>query len=110
MVPRRQREQEAAARRAAAVRGVVAAREEGRTERERDFSLFALHPVVDSCHRQDQGSFLFIPYLILARGLLVLMHDLNEQCGRYDHFAKKLNDDGLKVYAMDWIVKLPANE
>lgn len=23
--------------------------------------------------------------------------------GRYDHFAKKLNDNGFKVYAMDWI-------
>lgn len=38
MVPRRQREQEAAARRAVAIRRVVAAREEGR--RGRDFSLF----------------------------------------------------------------------
>lgn len=26
--------------------------------------------------------------------------------GRYNHFAKLLNDHGLKVYAMDWIGEL----
>uniref|UniRef100_A0A453KS76 Serine aminopeptidase S33 domain-containing protein n=1 Tax=Aegilops tauschii subsp. strangulata TaxID=200361 RepID=A0A453KS76_AEGTS len=38
-----------------------------------------------------------------VRGIVVLLHGLNEHSGRYDHFAKLLNDQGLKVYAMDWI-------
>ncbi|KAG1342696.1 Lysophospholipase [Cocos nucifera] len=93
MVPRRQREQEAAARRAAAVWRVVAAREEGR--RGRDFSLFVT----------ARGETLFTqswaPDTVKTKGVLVLMHGLNEH--RYDHFARKLNDNGFKVYAMDWI-------
>ncbi|KAJ1289573.1 hypothetical protein BS78_02G174900 [Paspalum vaginatum] len=38
-----------------------------------------------------------------VRGVVVLLHGLNEHSGRYNHFAKLLNDQGLKVYAMDWI-------
>lgn len=37
------------------------------------------------------------------RGLVVLLHGLNEHSGRYDGFAKKLNENGFKVYGMDWI-------
>ncbi|WOL20143.1 hypothetical protein Cni_G28945 [Canna indica] len=37
------------------------------------------------------------------RGLVVILHGLNEHSGRYDHFAKQLNGSGFKVYAMDWI-------
>ncbi|EER98863.1 uncharacterized protein LOC8056227 [Sorghum bicolor] len=37
------------------------------------------------------------------KGVVVLLHGLNEHSGRYNHFAKLLNDQGLKVYAMDWI-------
>lgn len=40
---------------------------------------------------------------MLCRGLVVLMHGLNEHSGRYNHFAMQLNDCGFKVYAMDWI-------
>ncbi|KAL5658128.1 hypothetical protein ACJX0J_031291, partial [Zea mays] len=36
-------------------------------------------------------------------GVVILLHGLNEHSGRYSHFAKLLNDQGLKVYAMDWI-------
>ncbi|XP_062193903.1 uncharacterized protein LOC133897264 isoform X2 [Phragmites australis] len=38
-----------------------------------------------------------------VKGIVVLLHGLNEHSGRYNHFAKLLNDQGLKVYAMDWI-------
>lgn len=38
-----------------------------------------------------------------VRGVVVLLHGLNEHSGRYNHFAKLLNAQGLKVYAMDWI-------
>ncbi|KAJ8479266.1 hypothetical protein OPV22_022993 [Ensete ventricosum] len=38
-----------------------------------------------------------------TRGVVVLLHGLNEHSGRYDHFAKKLNENGFKAYAMDWI-------
>ncbi|XP_077236209.1 uncharacterized protein LOC143877834 isoform X2 [Tasmannia lanceolata] len=37
------------------------------------------------------------------RGLVVLLHGLNEHSGRYDNFAKQLNANGYKVYGMDWI-------
>ncbi|XP_072973685.1 uncharacterized protein [Typha angustifolia] len=95
MVARRQREQEAAARRAAAVRRVKkAAREGGRSRRE--FALLGT----------KRGETLFTqswaPINVETRGLVILMHGLNEHSGRYDHFAKKLNDNGFKVHAMDW--------
>ncbi|GMN46109.1 hypothetical protein TIFTF001_015288 [Ficus carica] len=38
-----------------------------------------------------------------ARGLVVLLHGLNEHSGRYGDFAKRLNANGFKVYGMDWI-------
>uniref|UniRef100_A0A0D6R6U8 Serine aminopeptidase S33 domain-containing protein n=1 Tax=Araucaria cunninghamii TaxID=56994 RepID=A0A0D6R6U8_ARACU len=37
------------------------------------------------------------------KGLLVLLHGLNEHSGRYEHFAKQLNSHGYGAYAMDWI-------
>lgn len=37
------------------------------------------------------------------KGLVFLMHGLNEHSGRYTHFAKQLNANGFKVYAMDWL-------
>ncbi|KAJ6373742.1 hypothetical protein OIU78_029431 [Salix suchowensis] len=39
----------------------------------------------------------------ISRGLVVLMHGLNEHSCRYSDFAKKLNANGFKVYGMDWI-------
>ncbi|KAI5069946.1 hypothetical protein GOP47_0014289 [Adiantum capillus-veneris] len=38
-----------------------------------------------------------------TRGLLILLHGLNEHSGRYLHFARQLNLQGYGVYAMDWI-------
>ncbi|XP_027339898.1 uncharacterized protein LOC113853622 isoform X1 [Abrus precatorius] len=38
-----------------------------------------------------------------VRGVVVLMHGLNEHSGRYTHFAKQLNANGFKVYGMDWV-------
>ncbi|CAI0400413.1 unnamed protein product [Linum tenue] len=37
------------------------------------------------------------------RGVVILMHGLNEHSGRYNEFAKQLNHNGFKVYGMDWI-------
>ncbi|KAL2342317.1 hypothetical protein Fmac_003602 [Flemingia macrophylla] len=37
------------------------------------------------------------------RGILLLMHGLNEHSGRYSRFAKQLNAHGFKVYGMDWV-------
>jgi acylglycerol lipase len=39
------------------------------------------------------------------RGLIVLLHGLNEHSGRYSDFAKQLNANGFKVYGIDWIGK-----
>eukprot|EP00250_Pteridium_aquilinum_P011835 c20339_g1_i1 orf=642-1865(-) len=38
-----------------------------------------------------------------TKGLLILLHGLNEHSGRYLHFAMQLNLQGYGVYAMDWI-------
>ncbi|MED6191804.1 hypothetical protein PIB30_004017 [Stylosanthes scabra] len=43
------------------------------------------------------------PVSVEIRGLVILMHGLNEHSGRYGHFAKQLNASGYKVYAMDWV-------
>lgn len=36
-----------------------------------------------------------------AKGIVVLVHGLNEHCGRYDHVVSKLNDWGYSVYRYD---------
>ncbi|XP_061361829.1 uncharacterized protein LOC133305588 [Gastrolobium bilobum] len=43
------------------------------------------------------------PVSVKIRGIVLLMHGLNEHSGRYSDFAKQLNADGYKVYGMDWI-------
>ncbi|MBA0831025.1 hypothetical protein Goarm_015516, partial [Gossypium armourianum] len=42
-------------------------------------------------------------FVCLSRGLVVLLHGLNEHSGRYTSFAKRLNANGFKVYGMDWV-------
>ncbi|KAL0330377.1 UNVERIFIED_CONTAM: hypothetical protein Sradi_5024400 [Sesamum radiatum] len=37
------------------------------------------------------------------KGILIIIHGLNEHSGRYSHFAKQLNSCNFGVYAMDWI-------
>ncbi|KAE9459154.1 hypothetical protein C3L33_08942, partial [Rhododendron williamsianum] len=37
------------------------------------------------------------------KGIMVIMHGLNEHSGRYADFAKQLNSCNFGVYAMDWI-------
>ncbi|CAL1386376.1 unnamed protein product [Linum trigynum] len=37
------------------------------------------------------------------KGILVIIHGLNEHGGRYAHFAKQLTSSNFGVYAMDWI-------
>ncbi|XP_008789243.2 monoacylglycerol lipase-like [Phoenix dactylifera] len=103
MVPRRPRdfqEGEAEARRAMAIRRMRVEKEEeeedGRRS-ERACELFAT----------ARGDTLFTqswaPVSVQTKGLVVLLHGLNEHSGRYNYFAKQLNDNGFKVYAMDWI-------
>ncbi|KAJ7970231.1 Monoglyceride lipase [Quillaja saponaria] len=43
------------------------------------------------------------PVSVKIRGIVVLLHGLNEHSGRYSDFAKQLNANGYKVYGMDWI-------
>ncbi|KAG7019894.1 hypothetical protein SDJN02_18860 [Cucurbita argyrosperma subsp. argyrosperma] len=43
------------------------------------------------------------PVSLKIRGLVVLLHGLNEHSGRYSDFAKQLNANGYKVFGMDWI-------
>ncbi|KAJ8621416.1 hypothetical protein MRB53_029945 [Persea americana] len=62
----------------------------------REWSLFAT----------SRGETMFaqswMPVSGKIRGLVVLLHGLNEHSGRYNDFAKQLNANGYKVYGMDW--------
>ncbi|XP_039064344.1 monoacylglycerol lipase-like [Hibiscus syriacus] len=98
MLPRRSAavivDQEAAARRSLAIQRVV---QDDDHETVREFSLFT----------GARGDTLFIQswtsVSVVVRGVVVLLHGLNEHSGRYGDFAKRLNANGFKVYGMDWI-------
>ncbi|KAJ4767971.1 alpha/beta-Hydrolases superfamily protein [Rhynchospora pubera] len=45
----------------------------------------------------------WVPVSGQMRGILVLIHGLNEHSGRYAHFAEQLTSCYFGVYAMDWI-------
>ncbi|XP_075480676.1 uncharacterized protein LOC142521351 [Primulina tabacum] len=103
MVPRKSAaaavDKVAAARRALAIRRVV---EDNGTDGDvkesvRDFSLLV----------SSRGDTIFTqswtPANVKVRGLVVLLHGLNEHSGRYSDFARKLNANGFKVHGMDWI-------
>ncbi|KAL3835384.1 hypothetical protein ACJIZ3_010120 [Penstemon smallii] len=89
-------DKEVAARRALAVKRVE---EDGGDDKDtvREFSLFT----------SSRGDTIFTqswsPVNVQVRGMVVLLHGLNEHSGRYNDFAKKLNANGFKVYGMDWI-------
>ncbi|KAL4283490.1 hypothetical protein GQ457_16G024330 [Hibiscus cannabinus] len=87
-------DQEAAARRSLAIQRVV---QDGDDETPREFSLFT----------SARGDTLFTqswtPVSVIVRGVVVLLHGLNEHSGRYSDFAKRLNANGFKVYGVDWI-------
>ncbi|KAK6153887.1 hypothetical protein DH2020_013526 [Rehmannia glutinosa] len=99
MVPRKSAvDKEVAVRRAMAVRRV--AEDNGDEENKdvlRDYWLFVT----------SRGDTMFTqswtPAKLQIRGVVVLLHGLNEHSGRYSDFAKKLNANGFKVYGMDWI-------
>ncbi|GMJ06657.1 hypothetical protein like AT1G73480 [Hibiscus trionum] len=86
-------DQEAAARRMLAIRRVV----QDDPDVIREFSLFS----------SARGDNLFIqswtPVSFKIRGVVFIMHGLNEHSSRYNDFAKRLNANGFKVYGMDWI-------
>ncbi|XP_011073157.1 uncharacterized protein LOC105158196 [Sesamum indicum] len=100
MVPRKSAaaavDKEVAARRALAIKRVL---EDNKDSRDtiREFSLFVT----------SRGDTIFTqswtPVKVQVRGMVVLLHGLNEHSGRYNVFAKKLNANGFKVYGMDWI-------
>ncbi|XP_073316849.1 uncharacterized protein [Primulina huaijiensis] len=102
MVPRKNTsaavDKEVAARRTLAIKRVVEDNGDGDVkDRVRDFSLLV----------SSRGDTIFTqswtPANVEVRGLVVLLHGLNEHSGRYSDFAKKLNANGFKVYGMDWI-------
>ncbi|KAJ0511842.1 putative acylglycerol lipase [Helianthus annuus] len=45
----------------------------------------------------------WIPVSGEIRGILIIIHGLNEHSGRYADFARQLNSCNFGVYAMDWI-------
>ncbi|KAK0588043.1 hypothetical protein LWI29_033304 [Acer saccharum] len=85
---------EVAARRSIAVRRVMQDVDE-RTVRE---FLLLDTPRGDTIFTQSWS-----PVSNNVRGLVVLLHGLNEHSDRYSDFAKQLNANGFKVYGMDWI-------
>ncbi|XP_028785056.1 uncharacterized protein LOC114740966 [Neltuma alba] len=82
------------ARRALAIRRVVEDRDPNTV---REYSLIGT----------KRGATIFTqswtPVSVKIRGLIFIMHGLNEHSGRYNDFAKKLNANGFKVYGMDWV-------
>ncbi|XP_075075743.1 uncharacterized protein LOC107808804 [Nicotiana tabacum] len=95
MVPRKNMvDNEVAARRVLAIKRVLEDVDDKNTVRE--FSLFVT----------SRGDTMFTqswtPVSLKVRGLVFLLHGLNEHSGRYDDFAKKLNANGYKVYGIDW--------
>ncbi|PIA63751.1 hypothetical protein AQUCO_00201235v1 [Aquilegia coerulea] len=82
-------------RRAIAIQRVLEDKYDGNSVR--DYFLFPT----------SRGDQLFIqswtPVSVDTKGLVVLLHGLNEHSGRYNNFAKQLNANGYKVYGMDWI-------
>ncbi|KAL0429653.1 UNVERIFIED_CONTAM: Monoacylglycerol lipase [Sesamum radiatum] len=99
MAPRKSAvDKEVAARRALAVKRVVEDNSGGDNNNTvREFSLFVTSRG-DSIFTQS-----WTPIKVKVRGVVVLLHGLNEHSGRYSDFAKKLNANGIKVYGMDWI-------
>ncbi|XP_075096639.1 uncharacterized protein LOC107794937 isoform X2 [Nicotiana tabacum] len=96
MVPRKSLvDQEVAARRALAIRRVL---QDDDKDTVREFSCFG-KSIGDTMFTQS-----WTPLTTKVRGLVFILHGLNEHSGRYNDFAKKLNASGLKVYGMDWIV------
>ncbi|PPD79803.1 hypothetical protein GOBAR_DD23285 [Gossypium barbadense] len=89
-------DQEAAARRSLAIQRVV---EDDDNDTVREFSLFT------SARGETLFTQSWTPVSVVVRGVVVLLHGLNEHSGRYSDFAKQLNANGFKVYGMDWIVK-----
>lgn len=87
-------DQEVAARRALAIRRVLQDKDESCV---RDFEVFV------STRGDSIFTLSWTPASVGIRGLVVLLHGLNEHSGRYDDFAKRLNANGYKVYGMDWI-------
>ncbi|XP_016451116.1 uncharacterized protein LOC107775843 isoform X1 [Nicotiana tabacum] len=97
MVPRKKVvDNEVAARRALAIKRVLEDIVDVKNT-VREFSLFVT----------SRGDTMFTqswtPVSLQLRGLVFLLHGLNEHSGRYDDFAKKLNANGYKVYGIDWI-------
>ncbi|KAI3512243.1 hypothetical protein L1887_19555 [Cichorium endivia] len=45
----------------------------------------------------------WLPVSEEIRGILIIIHGLNEHSGRYADFARQLNSSNFGVYAMDWI-------
>ncbi|KAL9334821.1 hypothetical protein Peur_072002 [Populus x canadensis] len=87
---------EVGGRRAIAIKRVL---QDDDTNTVREFSLFVTARS-DNLFTQS-----WTPVSAKIRGLVVLMHGLNEHrfVGRYNDFAKELNANGFKVYGMDWI-------
>ncbi|KAJ4884460.1 alpha/beta-Hydrolases superfamily protein [Raphanus sativus] len=89
-------DEEVAVRRELAVRRVLED-DGGDGSSVREFSLFTTR----------RGDTLFTqswsPVSLNHRGVIVLLHGLNEHSGRYSDFAKQLNSNGFKVYGIDWI-------
>ncbi|KAI4365803.1 hypothetical protein MLD38_021760 [Melastoma candidum] len=90
-------DQEVAARRALAKKRVIQDEDE---VTDREYMLFTT-PKGDTLFTQT-----WIPVGRKIRGVVVLLHGLNEHSARYSDFAKKLNANGFKVYGMDWIGKI----
>lgn len=96
MLPWRNRvaEQEVSMRRSLAI---------GRLMQDKDVETIREDSLFDTARGDTLFTQSWTPVSVKVRGLVVLLHGLNEHSGRYTTFAKQLNANGFKVYGMDWI-------
>ncbi|KAK3159826.1 hypothetical protein QOZ80_1BG0051520 [Eleusine coracana subsp. coracana] len=99
---RRMAAEEEDVRRRRALAEEVAMEEEDAEGEERRGTRWATF-LVPGARRNALFCRLWTPAAAEMRGILVIIHGLNEHGGRYLHFAEQLTARGFGVYAMDWI-------
>ncbi|TVU22751.1 hypothetical protein EJB05_32469 [Eragrostis curvula] len=92
-------EEEDVRRRRALAEEVVMEEDDAEGERGTRWATF----LVPGARRNALFCRLWAPAAAEMRGILVIIHGLNEHSGRYLHFAEQLTTCGFGVYAMDWI-------
>ncbi|XP_050378885.1 uncharacterized protein LOC126796162 [Argentina anserina] len=74
-----------------------------RVRQDEDPNCVRQYSIFNSARGETLFTQTWTPVSVNIRGVVIVMHGLNEHSGRYSTFAKQLNVNGFKVYGMDWI-------